>query len=111
VLTVPSLNSTEAFGLVQIEAMLKGVPCVPSALPGVRRPVQMHNMGVVSEIGNAESLADSILQVLDYPEKHRGDHEAIKKAYNPDSIAQEYEKLFESVMKKRLSSKQRKTKG
>ncbi|HRQ24396.1 MAG TPA: glycosyltransferase, partial [Anaerolineales bacterium] len=27
VLTVPSLNSTEAFGLVQIEAMLNGVPC------------------------------------------------------------------------------------
>jgi glycosyltransferase involved in cell wall biosynthesis len=28
VLTVPSLNSTEAFGLVQIEAMMNGVPCV-----------------------------------------------------------------------------------
>ena len=39
VLTVPSLNSTEAFGLVQIEAMMNGVPCVPSALPGVRQPV------------------------------------------------------------------------
>src|ERR1051326_6981080 len=45
VLTVPSLNSTEAFGLVQIEAMLNGVPCVPSALPGVRQPVLMHGMG------------------------------------------------------------------
>ncbi|MBN8656914.1 MAG: glycosyltransferase family 4 protein, partial [Anaerolineae bacterium] len=42
VITVPSLNSTEAFGLVQIEAMMNGVPSVPSALPGVRRPVQMH---------------------------------------------------------------------
>ncbi|HET6846872.1 MAG TPA: glycosyltransferase family 4 protein, partial [Anaerolineales bacterium] len=29
-LVVPSLNSTEAFGLVQIEAMLNGVPCVAS---------------------------------------------------------------------------------
>jgi hypothetical protein len=38
VITVPSLNSTEAFGLVQIEAMLNGVPSVPSALlPGVRQ--------------------------------------------------------------------------
>ncbi len=99
VLTVPSLNSTEAFGLVQIEAMKNSVPCVPSALPGVRRPVQMHNMGIVSEIGNAESLANSILEVLDHPEKHRGDVDAINKAYDPDSIAQEYEKLFEKLKK------------
>jgi glycosyltransferase involved in cell wall biosynthesis len=100
VLTVPSLNSTEAFGLVQIEAMMNGVPCVPSALPGVRQPVLMHGMGKVSEIGNAQSLANSILEVLNDPEKYRGDIEAIQRAYDPDSIAQEYEKLFARLMKK-----------
>lgn len=100
VITVPSLNSTEAFGLVQIEAMLNGVPSVPSALPGVRQPVKMHGMGVVSEIGNADSLAKSILEVLDNKEKYDGDIESIKKAYNPDSIAQEYEKLFAKLMRK-----------
>ncbi len=99
VITVPSLNSTEAFGLVQIEAMMNGVPSVPSALPGVRQPVKMHNMGVVSEIGNPESLANAIIEVLDNKEKYRGDIPAIKTAYNPDSIAQEYEKLFARLMK------------
>ena len=98
VLTVPSLNSTEAFGLVQIEAMMNGVPSVPSALPGVRRPVQMHGMGLVSQIGDSASLAESILGVLDDPQKYQGDIEAIKKSYNPDSIAQEYEKLFQRLM-------------
>lgn len=97
VLTVPSLNSTEAFGLVQIEAMMNGVPCVPSALPGVRQPVRMHGMGRVAQIGNSESLASSILQVLDNPEKYRGDIESIKRSYDPDSIAVEYEKLFEKL--------------
>lgn len=97
VLTVPSLNSTEAFGLVQIEAMMNGAPCVPSALPGVRRPVQMHGMGIVSRIGDPISLAESILGVLDNPEKYRGDIEEIKKSYDPDSIAQEYEKLFQRL--------------
>ena len=97
VLTVPSLNSTEAFGLVQIEAMMNGVPSVPSALPGVRRPVQMHGMGVVSEIGNAQSLAASILEVLDTPAKYRGDVDRIKTTYDPDSVAQEYEKMFERL--------------
>ncbi len=100
VITVPSLNSTEAFGLVQIEAMMNGVPSVPSALPGVRRPVQMHGMGIVSQIGDHVSLAESILSVLDDPQRFRGDVDSIKRSYNPDSIAQEYEKLFEQLMKK-----------
>jgi glycosyltransferase involved in cell wall biosynthesis len=100
VLTVPSLNSTEAFGLVQIEAMMNGVPSVPSALPGVRQPVKMHGMGRVANIGDPADLAACILQVLDEPEKYRGDTATIKKTYNPDSVAAEYEKLFARLMKK-----------
>jgi glycosyltransferase involved in cell wall biosynthesis len=100
VITVPSLNSTEAFGLVQIEAMMNGVPSVPSALPGVRQPVLMHGMGRVARIGDPAHLAECILEVLDEPEKFRGDIDSIKKSYKPDSIAAEYEKLFEHLMKK-----------
>ena len=98
VLTVPSLNSTEAFGLVQIEAMMNGVPCVPSALPGVRQPVTMHGMGRVARIGDAADLAESILTVLNEPGKFKGDIESIKRSYDPDSVAQEYEKLFAKLM-------------
>ena len=100
VITVPSLNSTEAFGLVQIEAMMNGVPSIPSALPGVRQPVKMHGMGRVAKIGDPADLAACILEVLDEPQKFRGDIESIKKSYNPDSIAAEYEKLFDRLMKK-----------
>lgn len=100
VLTVPSLNSTEAFGLVQVEAMMNGVPCVPSALPGVRQPVTMHGMGRVARIGDSADLAACILAVLDEPDKYRGDVEAIKKAYDPDSVAAEYEKMFKHLRKK-----------
>ena len=101
VLTLPSLNSTEAFGLVQIEAMMNGVPCVPSALPGVRQPVKMHGMGRVARIGDATDLAECILEVLNEPEKYQGDITSIKKAYNPDFIAAEYEKLFARLMGKK----------
>jgi len=100
VLTVPSLNSTEAFGLVQIEAMMNGVPCVASALPGVRQPVSMHGMGRIAKIGDSASLAESILEVLNEPQKFKSDIESIKKSYDPDSTAMEYEKLFERLMGK-----------
>lgn len=64
VLVVPSLNATEFFGLVQVEAMMNDIPCVASALPGVRRPVQMHKMGKVIPVGDAPALADALLEVL-----------------------------------------------
>jgi glycosyltransferase involved in cell wall biosynthesis len=86
--------------LVQIEAMMNGVPCVPSALPGVRQPVTMHGMGRVAKIGDADDLAACLIEVLDEREKYRGDLESIRKAYNPDSIAAEYEKLFERLLQK-----------
>jgi glycosyltransferase involved in cell wall biosynthesis len=101
VITVPSLNSTEAFGLVQIEAMMNGVPSVPSALPGVRQPVLMHGMGRVAEIGDPASLAGAILEVLGDAGKFKGDPSEIARQYDPDTIAAEYEKLFERLMEKK----------
>ena len=100
VLVVPSLNSTEAFGLVQVEAMLNGVPCIASALPGVRRPVQMHKMGEVIPIGDAPALADALLKVLDDRGKYQCDTADLARIYDPDSVAAEYEKLFAKLMGK-----------
>ncbi|MGD8403654.1 MAG: glycosyltransferase family 4 protein [Anaerolineales bacterium] len=101
VITVPSLNSTEAFGLVQIEAMMNGVPSVPSALPGVRQPVLMHGMGRVSEIGDSASLAEAIIEVLSEADEFKGNPAEIARQYDPDTIAAEYEKLFERLMKRK----------
>ena len=100
VLVVPSLNSTEAFGLVQVEAMLNSVPCIASALPGVRRPVQMHKMGEVIPIGDAPALADALLKVLDDRGKYQCDTADLARIYDPDSVAAEYEKLFAKLMGK-----------
>lgn len=101
VITVPSLNSTEAFGLVQIEAMMNGVPSVPSALPGVRQPVKMHGMGCVAEIGDPASLARAILEVLDEAGKSNKDPSEIARQYDPDTVAVEYEKLFDHLLEEK----------
>jgi len=98
VLVVPSLNSTEAFGLVQVEAMMNNVPCVASALPGVRCPVQMHGMGEVVPIGDSSALADAMLEIFAGKDKYRCDTAALVKLYTPDTVAAEYEKLFEKLM-------------
>ncbi len=97
-LVLPSLNSTEAFGLVQIEAMMNGVPCVASDLPGVRQPVKLHGMGRIIPIGDAQALAESLIEVLKFPEKFSGDPKAIEQTYLPDAIALEYENLFDQIL-------------
>ena len=97
-LVVPSLNSTEAFGLVQIEAMMNNVPSVASSLPGVRRPVQMTGMGEVTPIGESAALSQALISILTDPAKYRRDPAEIAKPYIPDSVAVEYEKLFERLL-------------
>ena len=65
----------------------------------MRQPVLMHGMGRVSEIGDSASLAEAILEVLNDADKFRGNPTEIARQYNPDTIAAEYEKLFERLMK------------
>ncbi|HVP20717.1 MAG TPA: glycosyltransferase family 4 protein [Anaerolineaceae bacterium] len=98
VLLLPSLNSTEAFGLVQIEAMMNGVPSIASDLPGVRQPVLRHAMGKIIPIGDSAALAEAILAILAHPEDYRRDHDSIAQQYRPDTIAAEYEKLFDVLL-------------
>lgn len=93
-LVVPSLNSTEAFGLVQIEAMLNGVPCVASALPGVRRPAQMTGMGKVTPIGDSAALAEALLEIFATPQAFRRPAAEIAPLYAPESVAEAYEKML-----------------
>ncbi len=101
VLVVPSLNSTEAFGLVQIEAMLNGVACVASSLPGVRQPVITTGMGKVVPIGDHEALADAILEILAHPDQYRTDPVEIGQRFAPHTIAARYENLFERLVQEK----------
>jgi glycosyltransferase involved in cell wall biosynthesis len=97
VLVIPSLNSTESFGLVQIEAMMNGIPVVASNLPGVRQPVLQHGLGRIFPIGNAQALAQNLLELLSNPMKGRIDRSALIDRYSPDSVARDYEQLFSEI--------------
>lgn len=64
VLVLPSINQTEAFGMVQVEAMLTGTPVVASNLPGVRVPIKLTKMGILVKPKNADELRRAITTVL-----------------------------------------------
>lgn len=95
VLAMPSLNRTDSFGLVQIEAMINGKPVAASNLPGIRVPVTRHEMGEVFPVGDSNALADALLRIL--REKRKYSEEScceIRKMYSPDHVAAMYEELF-----------------
>ena len=98
VLVVPSLNSTETFGLVQIEAMINGTPSIASNLPGVRQPPTMTGMGEVVPIGDADALSDAIIKIFDHPENYSGDPPAIARQFSPQANAAAYEDLYQELM-------------
>ena len=97
VTVLPSLNSTESWGIVQVESMTCGTPVVATDLPGVRMPVKMTGMGRIVPAANAGALAEAITGVLDAPAQYGGDTRAIAQRFSPERIAEEYEALFQQV--------------
>jgi glycosyltransferase involved in cell wall biosynthesis len=94
VITVASINNTESFGLVQVEAFMCGTPVVAANLPGVRQPVTMTGMGEIVPIADAEGLAAGIVKVLTDPAKYIKPRGEIMRMFELARTVEEYERLF-----------------
>jgi len=99
VLVLPSINSTESFGMVQIEGMICGAPVVATNLPGVRQPVKSTGMGKIVPIQDSMALAEGIIQVLESSDVvDPVSVTKLKEDYSPESVARDYEELYQKVM-------------
>ena len=98
VTVLPSINSTEGFGLVQLESMLCGTPVVATDLPGVRVPVQMTQMGLIVPPRDADALAHAVVDViLDRPNYVKPRAE-IEHHFPFEQLVERYENLLQRLL-------------
>jgi glycosyltransferase involved in cell wall biosynthesis len=98
VLVLPSINSTESYGMVQVEAMTCGTPVVATDLPGIRQPVTMTGMGFIVPPQDAVALANAINTILDDPQRFRGDAAAVAERFSSQTIASQYLATYEKMI-------------
>jgi len=90
VLALPSVNTLEAWGRVQAEAMLCGTPVVASALPGVRTIVPATGMGRLVAPGDVGALRDALEQVAADPARFARPRDAVVRALGLDDALERH---------------------
>jgi len=98
---LPSVDRSEAFGLVTLEAASSGVMSIVSNLPGVRTLVEFRETGLLVEPGDVESL----LGALDWTISHKDQVERMGIAarnraqviFEHDEITKRLHRLYKQV--------------
>lgn len=93
----------EGFGLVLIEAMAVGLPCVAFSCPaGPRDIISSHQDGILVEKNNVEKLAEAICFLIEH-DKERQQYAAQAKLnserYRVENVMQKWIALFKDVLR------------
>lgn len=92
----------EGFGMVLIEAMACGVPCISFDCPhGPSHIIKDGEDGILVENGNVEKLADAISSLIMDKERRMAMGKAAKRniaRYSQKNIMQQWENLFNKLM-------------
>lgn len=102
------LSEKESFGLVLLEAMACGVPCIGTNIGGIPEVIQDGKTGFVCELGNIDEIAQKSLAILtDIVLQDQFTENAlqfVRENFSSSIIVEKYEKIYEET----LSSSSRK---
>lgn len=98
VLVLPSIDASEAFGIVLVEAFASGKPVIASNLAGVRSVVEDGVDGYLAQPRNVNDLAIKIYAVISDPERSRlmgqAGLEKVKQHYSFEAIKKKFSDIL-----------------
>ncbi len=102
---LPSINSLEAFGIVQLEAMACSTAVVASNIRGVNSVIDNGKAGYIAEPFDPKDLAEKIINVLSDPkqaiEMGKYGRKMCEDKYNWDVIADKIIGFYQEMIKKK----------
>ena len=101
VFCLPSIITSESFGIVNLEAMACGVPVVASKIGGIPDVVKNGKTGLLVPPRDPKALAEAIICLLqDENVRRKMGRNARKKAenYSWKRIAEKYERVYEELI-------------
>lgn len=88
----------EAFGLVNTEAMITGLPIVASKVGGIPEIIENHLTGLLVEPENTKALENALLEMIKNKEMREkmgvAGKAKVLKNFNAKVMAEQYEKLY-----------------
>ena len=98
------LSEKESFGLVLLEAMACGVPCIGTNVGGIPEVITNGENGYIVELGDWKKVAEYGVEILQNPSLHKQvvdrSLEIIQDRFSSKSIVEQYEEMYERVARK-----------
>ncbi|RDV32588.1 N-acetyl-alpha-D-glucosaminyl L-malate synthase BshA [Lysinibacillus capsici] len=95
------LSQQESFGLVLLEAMACGVPCIGTNVGGIPEVIEHGVDGYIVELGDTEAVATYATHLLQDEEQLLRFREAairaVSEKFHSSKIVEQYENLYEKV--------------
>ncbi|MCM3440774.1 N-acetyl-alpha-D-glucosaminyl L-malate synthase BshA [Metabacillus halosaccharovorans] len=96
------LSEKESFGLVLLEAMACGVPCIGTNAGGIPEVILEGETGYICDIGDIETIALRAIQILSDQDLHSRMAESAtilaKERFHSDKIVSQYESIYYKLL-------------
>ncbi|GGE56446.1 N-acetyl-alpha-D-glucosaminyl L-malate synthase BshA [Priestia taiwanensis] len=96
------LSQKESFGLVILEAMACGVPCIGTNIGGIPEVIIHGETGYICELGDVEDVAAKAIEILtDEVLRMRMSEfsiQAVEERFRSGKIVDEYEQIYKEVL-------------
>jgi len=96
------LSEKESFGLVLLEAMACGVPCIGTNAGGIPEVILEGETGYICDVGDIETIAIRAIQILSDQDLHSRMAESAttlaKERFHSDKIVSQYESIYYKLL-------------